>query len=141
MDKNREQDTYRAVTNKLVRNPLIRILLMAGGTLSVGLGILGIFLPLLPTTSFLLLAAYLYYRSSPRMHTWLMYRSPFSKYLQDYAYRKLIPVRIKVYTIALLWITLGISGIWATDNIYIRIILALVGIGVSWHILSYRSKT
>ncbi|UCB45557.1 MAG: YbaN family protein [Spirochaetota bacterium] len=113
----------------------IRWSLLAAGTLSLAIGIVGIFLPLLPTTPFVLLAAILYARSSKRFYNWLLYNRLFGRYIRNYLDGKGIPLLAKVISISLLWITLGSSAIFFVSMLIIRIILLLVGIGVSIHIL------
>ena len=113
----------------------VRWLLLTAGTLSLGIGIVGIFLPLLPTTPFVLLAAILYARSSKRFYHWLLYNKLFGRYIRNYLSGKGIPLHTKIVSIAFLWITLGTSAIFFISMLFIRIILLLVGIGVSIHIL------
>ena len=117
----------------------IRPLLVTFGTLFVGLGIIGIFVPVLPTTPFLLLAAACYARSSPRFYHWLLYNRWFGNYIRNYRQRKGIPLKVKVLTITLLWVTIGASVIFAVQALLVRIILVLIAIGVSIHILSLKT--
>jgi uncharacterized membrane protein YbaN (DUF454 family) len=114
---------------------VLRWLLMGAGTLSLGIGIVGIFLPLLPTTPFVLLAAILYSRSSKRFHHWLLYNKLFGRFIRNYLSGKGIPLSAKIVSIALLWITLGTTAIFFVSMLVIRIILLLVGVGVSVHLL------
>ena len=79
-----------------VIKPWIRLLLIIAGTVSVGLGIIGMFIPLLPTTPFLLLAAACYARSSQRLYHWLLYNKWFGKYIRNYLQRKGIPLKLKI---------------------------------------------
>ena len=83
----------------------IKSILFVSGTFCLIAGIVGIFLPLLPTTPFLLLAAFCYARSSQRFYTWLMTNRWFGEYIKNYRDGKGIPVRIKVCKIGLLWLT------------------------------------
>lgn len=117
----------------------IRILLIIAGTIFVGLGIVGIFVPVLPTTPFLLLAAACYARSSQRFYGWLLNNKWFGSYIRNYLERKGVPLKVKVLTIALLWITIGSSVAFAVHSSVARLILVLVAIGVSIHILSIRT--
>lgn len=112
---------------------------MLSGTLSLAIGIVGIFTPVLPTTPFLLLAAACYLRSSQRFHHWLMNNRVFGSYIRNYTEGRGIPIRVKLFTIALLWITIGIS-IWVVDNLIVTIVLLIVAVGVTLHIALIRAK-
>ena len=124
--------------NNKIRN-LIRITLITAGTLFVGLGILGIFIPVLPTTPFLLLAAACYARSSQRFYDWLLNNKWFGSYIRNYLQGKGISIKVKISTIALLWLTIGCSVAFAVSAFYVRLILILIAIGVTIHILSVRT--
>jgi uncharacterized membrane protein YbaN (DUF454 family) len=122
-----------------MRQKWIRILLILAGTVSVGLGILGIFVPVLPTTPFLLLAAVCYARSSQRLYGWLLNNKWFGNYIRSYLERKGIPLKIKALTITLLWITIGLSVAFAVQGIIVRLILVFIAICVSIHIICIRT--
>ena len=122
-----------------MRQKWVRILLILAGTLFVGLGILGIFVPVLPTTPFLLLAAACYARSSQRFYGWLLNNKWFGNYIRSYLERKGVPLKIKALTITLLWITIGLSVAFAVQGFIIRLILVLIAIGVSIHIICIRT--
>jgi uncharacterized membrane protein YbaN (DUF454 family) len=111
-----------------------KILLIAAGTFFVALGIIGIFIPVLPTTPFILLAATLYSRSSQKFYEWIINNKIVGTYIKNYKAGKGVPLIIKIVTIALLWITLGCSALFVTDVLFIRIIMALIAIGVTIHI-------
>jgi hypothetical protein len=117
----------------------VRILLIIAGTLSLGLGILGIFVPVLPTTPFLLLAAACYARSSQRFYDWLLNNKWFGNYIRNYLQGKGVPLKVKVLTLALLWITIGCSVMFAVEVFLVRVFLILIAIGVSIHIFSLRT--
>jgi hypothetical protein len=121
------------------RGSWIRILLITAGSFFVGLGILGIFVPVLPTTPFLLLAAACYARSSQRFYSWLLNNKWFGNYIRNYLERKGVPLKVKVLTVALLWITIGASVAFAVQTLVVRLILVFIAIGVSVHILSIRT--
>lgn len=121
------------------RGTWIRILLIIAGTFFVGLGIVGIFVPVLPTTPFLLLAAACYARSSQRFYGWLLNNKWFGNYIRNYLERKGVPLKIKLVTITLLWIAIGSSIAFAVQILVIRLILVLIAIGVSIHVLSIRT--
>jgi len=117
----------------------LRILLVIAGTLCVGLGIIGIFVPVLPTTPFLLLAAACYARSSRRFHSWLLNNKLFGSYIRNYLERKGITLRAKIITLSLLWITIGVSVAFAVEILALKLILVIIATGVSVHILSLRT--
>ena len=96
----------------IVKNRLIRWLLIALGTICVGFGVIGIFLPVLPTTPFLLAAAWCYARSSERYYKWLISNKWFGKYIKDYREGKGIPLKAKISAITILWITISLSIIF-----------------------------
>jgi len=114
----------------------IRGALIITGTFFVGLGVLGIFLPLLPTTPFLLLAAVCYARSSKRFYNWLLNNRWFGSYIKDYKEGKGVPSKVKAISISLLWATIIFSTVFITHNILCKIVLLLIAIGVTIHIFS-----
>ncbi len=119
---------------------LKRQLLLAAGTLSLAIGIVGIFVPILPTTPFLLLAAGCYLRSSPRFYSWLMNSRFFGAYIRNYIEGRGIPLKVKLFIIIVLWATIGIS-IWLVANTVVTVILLIVAVGVTLHIIFIRTKT
>jgi uncharacterized membrane protein YbaN (DUF454 family) len=123
-----------------MRTTAKRRLLIAAGTLCAGLGIIGIFVPILPTTPFLLLAAACYMRSSERFYRWLTDNRIFGAYVRNYIEGKGMPIRIKVFTILLLWLTIGLSITFAVQNLVIRIILVCIAVGVTIHIALIRKR-
>ncbi len=118
-----------------ILNPWIRLLLIIAGTVSVGLGIIGMFLPLLPTTPFLLLAAACYARSSQKLYGWLLYNKWFGKYIRNYLQRNGIPLKLKIWTISLLWLAIGTSAIFAVELLVVRVVLVVIAICVTAHLL------
>lgn len=119
-------------------NKLKQKILFIAGTISVAIGVIGIFVPLLPTTPFLLLAAACYMRSSERFYRWLLNNRFFGTYISNYIEGKGVPLRIKIYTIALLWTTISLSIFLISPSIVVKIILALVAVGVTLHIILLR---
>jgi hypothetical protein len=112
----------------------------AAGTFFLSLGIVGIAVPLLPTTPFLLLAASCYLRGSARMYRWLMTNRYFGQYLKDYRAGRGMPLKIKIGTVTLLWAVITISAIFATSVTIIRIGLFVVAMGVTIHIVTLKTK-
>jgi uncharacterized protein len=109
------------------------------GTVSLILGIAGIFLPLLPTTPFLLLTAALYFRASPRLYNWLLSQKHLGPYIRNFREEKAIPLRAKIISITLMWTTMLCSISFFVPIMWAKILLLLIAIGVTYHILSYRT--
>lgn len=118
---------------------LKRQLLIIAGTLSLAVGIIGIIVPVLPTTPFLLLAAGCYLRSSRRFYNWLMANRWLGTYIRNYIEGRGIPIKVKVFIIALLWVTISIS-IWLVANTVVTVVLLIVAVGVTLHIIFIRVR-
>ena len=118
----------------------IQILLITLGTFFVGVGIAGIFIPVLPTTPFLLISAALYAKSSTRFYNWLINNRIFGQYIKNYREGKGIPLRLKIITITLLWLTIGCSAIFAVDILWVRIMLVIIAAGVTVHVVRIKPK-
>lgn len=118
---------------------LKRALLIIAGTLCVALGVLGMFLPVLPTTPFLLLAATCYARSSERFYRWLLANRWCGKYIRNYREGKGIPLRQKVLTILLLWLTIGSTAWLAISQWWVRWILLGIAVGITIHLLKIKT--
>lgn len=109
------------------------------GSFFVGLGTIGIFVPLLPTTPFLLLAAACYLRSSRKLYVWLLNNRLWGKYLKDYVEKRAVPLRVKLVSILLLWLTILYSALFVIDLLWLKILLLSIATGVTVHILLLRS--
>jgi uncharacterized membrane protein YbaN (DUF454 family) len=110
------------------------------GFTSLTLGIIGIALPILPTTPFLLLSSYLFLKSSERLYNWLLKNKILGQYIKDFQIEKSIPLKVKISSISLLWITISISNIFFINIIWIKLLLFAIAIGVTIHILHYKTK-
>jgi uncharacterized protein len=117
---------------------LTRPLLLLAGHACVLLGLIGAFLPLLPTTPFLLLAAACYVRSSERHYRWLVGNRLFGPILRDWEERRGVTVRTKIIGLALLWTSLAYSA-YRTDNRTVEWMLLGTGVGASLMILRLRT--
>jgi uncharacterized membrane protein YbaN (DUF454 family) len=122
-------------SKKKQKHRIIRALLLAAGTISLALGAIGVVVPLLPTTPFLLLAAACYLRSSDRMHSWLINNKWFGSYIKKYQEGKGIPLKTKILAVSFLWITIIISAFFVTKILWVQIILLAIATGVSVHII------
>ena len=112
---------------------------VTAGTIFLALGIIGIVLPLLPTTPFLLLTAACYYRGSKRMHDWLLNHKWFGGYIRNFQEKRGIPKRAKIISISMLWITIGFSMIFIIEMLILHIILGVIAVGVTIYILSFKT--
>ena len=121
--------------NKSLARKIWNFFLIAIGSLSLVLGVLGIFLPLLPTTPFLLLSAALFARSSDRFYQWLIYNKLLGRYIRDYREGRGIPLGAKIIAISLVWITIGYAVFYLVAPVWFRILLLLIALTVSIHLL------
>jgi len=97
------------------------------------------FVPLIPTTPFLLLAAALYLRSSDKLHNWLMNHRIYGKYLTNYMVHRSIPLNVKIFTLILLWVTIITSALFFIPYLWLSILLILKAVIVTIHILSFKT--
>ncbi len=118
-----------------------KILLIGAGGISLSLGIVGIFVPLLPTTPFLLLSAYCFMKSSSRLHHWLTHHKLFGAYLRNYLRYRAVTPRAKVLSLVLLWSVILVTVIFFITPVWLRVALLLVAAGVSIHLLRLRTLT
>lgn len=109
------------------------------GTISLGLGILGIFLPLLPTTPFLLLTAALYFKGSPRLYQWLLNHKYFGEHIRHFREEKAIPLRAKIVSLLLMWGTMLYCIFFLIPLVWVKIVMFLIATGVTYHILSFKT--
>lgn len=105
------------------------------GLFFVALGFLGVFLPLLPTTPFLLVALFCFSRSSDQAKLWLTKNRLLGPYIRAYVDSQGMAKRVKIRTLTLLWVVCGVSGVFATDLLWVRLALVVVAVGVTVHIL------
>jgi len=115
---------------------VVRALFFVAGSVSLALGSIGIVLPVLPTTPFLLLALACYCRSSKRMTKWVLTNKYFGSYIRRYKEGKGIPIKTKIVAIAALWITISYSAFFIVNSWWIvQLILFAIAIAVSVHII------
>jgi uncharacterized membrane protein YbaN (DUF454 family) len=117
---------------------LKRGILIVFGTFSLGLGLIGIFLPIIPTTPLLLLAAACYSRSSTRFNNWLLNNRLFGSYIKNYREGRGMPIVAKIFTLSLLWITITISSIML-GNILISFFMLMIAVAISTHIIMLKN--
>lgn len=110
------------------------------GLLCIALGITGIFLPLLPTTPFLLLAAFLFARSSTRLYYWLLKHRYLGPYIRDYLEHRTIPRKVKFISISTMWMSILLAITFSDLAALIVILLIATAIGVTFYIASFKSS-
>jgi len=131
------KNTFQQVSaSKNKKQRVISALLLVAGTISLALGAIGIFLPILPTTPFLLLSIACHLRSSKRMHKWLLSNRWFGEYIRNYQEGRGIPLKTKIATVIVLWVAIIYSAFIALDEILIaQVALLLIALGVSIHLI------
>ena len=116
-----------------------RNLLIVFGTLCVIMAVVGIILPILPTTPFLLLAAYFYARSSKRFYNWLLTNRWFGEYIRNYREGRGIPLTHKIISILLLWLTIIYAAWFVIPLLWLKVILVIIASGVTIHLVGVRT--
>ncbi len=119
--------------------PMIRYVYVALGILSCALGVIGIFVPLLPTTPFLLLSAALLFRSSPRLYSRLLNHPQLGPYIRNFREHKAIPLRVKIISVSLVWITILHAVIFLLDHWVLESLLLLLAAGITAYILHFKT--
>ncbi len=112
-------------------SPLVRGLLIGAGLACVALGVIGIFLPVLPTTPFMLLAAACFARSSRRFHDWLLSNRTFGPLIHEWEQHRSIPRRTKLVAIALMSLTLALSIVFFVEPRWLQALLAAIGLALA----------
>ncbi len=112
------------------------------GLVCVVLGAIGMVLPILPTTPFLLAAAGCFCKSSTKMYNWLLNNKWFGEYIRNYREGRGLPLKTKITVLSVLWITIGVSTVFFLNRLLppqlilpIQLIMVAVAVGVSIHIL------
>ena len=119
---------------KTSNNRVVRSLFFIAGSITLILGAIGIVLPVLPTTPFLLLSLACYWRSSERMSKWMLNNKYFGKYLRNYKEGKGIPLKTKIFAISVLWISIT-YGIFYVNFWIAQITMLIIAIGVTIHLI------
>ena len=118
----------------------MKLLLSGLGLISLSLGIIGIFLPLLPTTPFLLLSAFLFAKSSEKLYNWLLSHKILGSIITNFRDNKSISLKAKILSVTILWSTISISIFYfANELVWLQLLLILIALGVSYYILSLKT--
>jgi uncharacterized protein len=124
-------DDERVETDAVHGSAPVRAVYIGAGTLFLVLGIVGIFLPLLPTTPFVLLAAACYARGSRRFYDWLLANRTFGPMILEWRRHRSLPYRTKITSIALMSVTLGVSIVFFVESLQLKLLLVLVGLALA----------
>ncbi len=124
---------------KISSSRSLRIALIIIGWVCVALGVIGIFLPVMPTTVFLLIAAACFARSSEKFYIWLLTNKYLGKFVLDYREKRGMTLKSKLIAVTALIVVLGYTIIFAVNLIWLKILLTLVLIGVASYILSLKT--
>lgn len=119
----------------------MKILFVVLGLISLVVGILGVFLPLLPATPFLLFSAWSFAKSSDKLYNWLMNHKVLGTIIRDYRDEKSLTIRIKISAILLLWVSMLYSIFYVVnEKLWLQLILATIATGVTIHLLTLKTK-
>jgi uncharacterized membrane protein YbaN (DUF454 family) len=130
----RMQETHsgwRYTISERLRNAfpsLVKAGLIFLGSVSVVIGVIGIFVPGLPTTAFLLIAAACYVRSSERLYHWLLDHRVLGKFIRDYQLHRAMPLRSKVVALVSMWTMMGLSVVFFIQSNAIRCVVVACGL-------------
>ena len=106
----------------------------------MALGIVGIFVPVLPTTPLLLLSTWAFFRSSPRLYEWLINHPRLGEYIRNFREHRAIPLRVKIISVTMVWLTIGFCIFCVVDEYWwAQLLMFVLATAVSWHILSYKT--
>jgi uncharacterized membrane protein YbaN (DUF454 family) len=119
---------------------LRRTLLFIAGSLSLVVGMIGIIVPVLPTTPFLLLAAICYARSSSRCYRWLVTNRVFGRYLDDYLQGRGVDWKVRSGALLLLWSVITLTAVLFTDRLWVRLLLFLMAVAVTVHVVTLKGR-
>jgi uncharacterized membrane protein YbaN (DUF454 family) len=126
-------------TTKIKRNSTSRFLYLIFGFILVGIGILGIFLPLLPTAIFLIMASACFMKSYPKAAAWLKNNRWIGGYVRNYIDKTGLTITSKIIHIVILWVSIGLSVYFVAENNVIRILLLVIAIAVSIHLIMIKT--
>ena len=122
----------------MVNFAAVKIVLTILGLLSLVLGVVGIFLPLLPTTPLFLLSAWCFIRSSTKLYDWLLNHPYLGKYIRNFREHRAIPLRVKVLSVAMVWLTIGYCiFVVVSGHLWAQLLMFALAAAVTWRILSY----
>ncbi|WP_224982853.1 YbaN family protein [Geomonas agri] len=130
---------HRHLKVRLVKSEWLRYLLIATGLLSLLAGVVGLFLPLIPTVPFLLVAVICFSRSSERFHTWLVEHRHFGPVLKEYLAHGSVPLRAKCLALAAIWVSFPVTALVVVEALWLRVLLFSVAACATLYLLALRT--
>lgn len=124
----------------MLKKKVKKYVLIALGSIALAFGVVGMFIPILPTTPFLLITSYCYIRSSKSLHSWLLNHHVLGRYIKDYVEHRAVPRKVKVVALGTLWPSLGFT-IFLVPLMPVKILLAVIGSIVSFYIIRLDERT
>jgi uncharacterized membrane protein YbaN (DUF454 family) len=122
-------------TDNHVKSDLLRWILICCGWCCIAAGVIGIFLPLLPTVPFLLLAAACFARSSEQFHSWLLEHSHLGPLVRDYLHSGGIPLRAKRVAIGMVWVSFPVSALLFAQAVWLKVVLLSIAAGITLYLM------
>jgi uncharacterized membrane protein YbaN (DUF454 family) len=126
----KEKPADHRLSQKMIRGIYIIV-----GTIALIIGAIGLFLPVIPTTPLVILAAACYYRGSDRLHTWILSSRWFGETIKNYQEGKGLTRNTKVRAISMMWIMILISAWFFIRNLFVRVAIICVAIGVTFYLV------
>lgn len=120
-------------------NKFLRIILIICGWIFVGLGIIGVFLPVMPTTIFLILAAGCFARSSKKFYYWLINNKYLGRYIKDYMEQRGMPLRAKIVAITMINVVIGYSVFFAVKTLWVQVLLVIIAVSLTVYLISIKT--
>ncbi|PKL90101.1 MAG: DUF454 domain-containing protein [Ignavibacteriae bacterium HGW-Ignavibacteriae-2] len=117
----------------------LKVALIIIGWINVALGIIGAFLPLMPTTVFLLIAAACFARSSEKFYIWLLTNKYLGKFIVDYYQKRGMTLKSKIIAVSMLVAAFSYSTLFVAEAIWLKILLATMAVGISTYIVSLKT--
>ncbi len=132
--------TNETKENSLELPKIYRYFYLISGILLVAIGVIGIFLPVLPTTIFLILASACFIKSSPKANDWLRNHKILGQYIKNYQDGSGLTVKSKIFNLIFLWSMILVSALLLTKSLVIKLVLLAIAVGVTIHILMIKTK-
>lgn len=142
MDSLQNNNVEKLTKQKSLELPgIYRYLYLISGILLVAIGVIGIFLPVLPTTIFLILASACFVKGSPKANEWLRNHKILGQYIKNYQDKTGLTLKSKIINIIFLWSMILLSAFLFTEELIIRLILIGIAVGVTIHLLMVKTKS